>query len=151
MNTTGASFRMLADTTFLPMRRCNNAKGAGKPSFHTRISPSRTHQSGSDADAAALQVAIWEAVSDGTPDLMAGEFRLIGSPDIATGAQGYLNALFSGPGGYHTSTALWLDARDGQDQMMPTPEPGSLLLCVSGLLVFARRIKRKFMTADSGD
>jgi hypothetical protein len=101
------------------------------------------HQSGSGADAAALQVAIWEAISDNNPDLSAGGFRLIGSPDIAAAAQGYLDALFSGPGGYQTSTALWLDARSGQQQMMPTPEPASLLLCGSGLILFARRIRSK--------
>ena len=101
------------------------------------------HQSGSGADAAALQVAIWEAISDNNPNLSGGSFRLIGSPDIAAEAQGYLNALFSGPGGYHTSSALWLDATSGQDQMTPAPEPASLLLCGSGLILFARRIRSK--------
>jgi hypothetical protein len=99
------------------------------------------HQSGSGADAAALQVAIWEAISDNNPNLSAGGFRLIGSPDIAAEAQGYLNALFSGPGGFHTSSALWLDASSGQGQMTPAPEPASLLLCGSGLILFARRIR----------
>jgi hypothetical protein len=101
------------------------------------------HQSGSGADAAALQVAIWEAISDNDPNLSAGGFRLIGTPAIAAEAQGYLDALFSGPGGYHTSTTFWLDAVSGQDQMMPTPEPTSLLLCGSGLILFARRMRSK--------
>ena len=104
---------------------------------------SSIHQSGSGADAAALQVAIWEAISDNNPDLSAGGFRLIGSPDIAAEAQGYLNALFSGPGGYHTSSAPWLDSSNGQGQMTPAPEPASLLLCGSGLILFARRIRSK--------
>ena len=101
------------------------------------------HQSGSGADAAALQVAIWEAISDNNPDLSAGGFRLIGSPNIAAEAQGNLNALFSGPGGYHTSSAPWLDSSNGQGQMTPAPEPASLLLCGSGLILFARRIRSK--------
>jgi hypothetical protein len=101
------------------------------------------HQSGNGTDAAALQVAIWEAISDNNPNLSAGGFRLFGTPGIAAEAQGYLDALFSGPGGYHTSTAIWVDAISGQDQMMPTPEPASLLLCGSGLILFARRIRSK--------
>ena len=111
------------------------------------------HQSGSGADAAALQVAIWEAISDNAPNLSAGGFRLIGTPGIAAEAQGFLNALFSGPGGYYTSDTLWLDTRNGQDQMLTAatgpqtltavPEPASLLLCGSGLIAFARRIRSK--------
>jgi hypothetical protein len=103
------------------------------------------HQSGSGADAAALQVAIWEAISDNTPDLSGGSFYVVGSPQIAAEAQSYLNALFSGPGGFHTSSTLWLDASSGQDQMTltPAPEPASLLLCGSGMILFARRMRSK--------
>ena len=112
------------------------------------------HQSGNGTDAAALQVAIWEAISDNAPDLSLGGFTLIGSPAIASEAQTFLNALFSGPGGYYTSTALWLDAPAGrgQDQMLASgqtittaavPEPTSLLLCASGLFMLAHRVRRR--------
>jgi hypothetical protein len=126
----------------------------GKAAWLINTYGSSIHQSGTGADAAALQVAIWEAISDNTPNLSSGGFTLIGSTSIAASAQTFLNALFSGPGGYYTSTALWLDAPAGrgQDQMIgldqrvtvaAVPEPTSLLLCASGLFMAARRIRRR--------
>jgi hypothetical protein len=120
------------------------ADAGGKAAWLINTYAPTIHQSGTGADAAALQVAIWEAISDASPNLSAGGFSLLGSPDIAFTAQGYLNALFSGANGYQTSTALWLDAPlgRGQDQMVSAvPEPASLMLCGTGLLLLARRAR----------
>ena len=112
------------------------------------------HQSGNGTDAAALQVAIWEAISDNVPNLSLGGFTLIGSPAIASEAQTLLNALFSGPGGYYTSTAPRPDAPAGrgQDQMLASGtddhdgrRPGAdvSLPRASGLFMLAHRVRRR--------
>lgn len=102
--------------------------------------------------AAALQVAIWEALYDNDYDLGTGSFTIVTTDAAYTGAlkaqaialqaTDYLNQLFSGPNGYHTSTATWLDAATvdglGQDQIT-TPEPGTLMLLGLGALFVRRR------------
>ena len=103
------------------------------------------HTHGSNADGAALQVAIWEALYDADGDLTSGRFKLLGAedPTVVPQAQNYIAALFSAPGGYYTSTATWLDSPigEGQDQIVPVPEPSTVLLVstlLGSLLLFNR-------------
>jgi hypothetical protein len=107
-------------------------------------------------EAAALQVAIWEALYDDTHNLDTGSFSLVHSDAAYTGAAEatliydqanyYLNQLFYGDGQYHTSVARWLDAASatggGQDQIT-TPEPSSLLLIALGGVVSRLRARRR--------
>lgn len=105
--------------------------------------------------AAALQVAIWEALYDNDHNLSTGSFTIVTTDAAYTGAaqalaiasqaNAYLNQLFSAgaPNGqYYTSTAVWLDsttvAGRGQDQIT-TPEPSSLMLLGLGGLFVRRR------------
>jgi len=106
--------------------------------------------SGSNDDAAALQVAIWAALYDVGPTLNSGPFTLISaSGAITQEAQNYLTSLYGAPGGgYYTAAASWFDSPSGhgQDQMpiAPVPEPGSLVLLGSTLAAWAAvRFRRR--------
>ncbi len=101
--------------------------------------------SGTDAQAAGLQIAIWKALYDTDASLTTGNVTFSGlSSDVALAATSYLQALYYAPGVYHTSTAVWLDALDpprgaGQDQITGVPEPGTLFLMATGAIAFFRR------------
>ncbi len=106
--------------------------------------------SGSNTQAAALQVAIWEAMYDTTNSLTGGAFRLATTGAIRTQAQTYLNALYSGPGGYQTSVATILSTSRGQDQITRVPEPATLVffgLGCAGAGFFVRRRTGKTQSA----
>jgi PEP-CTERM motif len=105
------------------------------------------HDTGSNDDAAALQIAVWEALYDSTEGLSAGVFQLVTTGAIHDKAQEYLDALYTvGSGGNQTGAATWLDTRGGQDQVVltPTPEPASLILFGSALaFIGSRRARRR--------
>jgi PEP-CTERM motif len=108
------------------------------------------HATGSNDDAAALQIAIWEALYDSTEGLSSGAFQLLTTGAIHDKAQAYLDALYSvGGGGYHTATATWLDTNAGQDQVVltPTPEPGSIMLFGSALAYMASRRRKRTLSS----
>jgi PEP-CTERM motif len=98
---------------------------------------------GTNTDAAALQVAMWAAIYNGSGSLSDGPFKLYTPGAIAVQAQAYLDSLFTGPGGYRTSQTAWLDADSGQHQMIPTPEPATLLLMGTGLALAYRARRRE--------
>ena len=110
-----------------------------------------------NANAEALQLAIWEALYDTAGDLSSGNLRESGaSAGVVTQANAFLDALYNGDRtgihGYQTSVATWLDvvnANQGQQLIgpstnttqAPVPEPGSLLVCASGLIALVRSIR----------
>jgi hypothetical protein len=103
--------------------------------------------------AAALQVAIWEAMYDTGANLAEGSFILNTTGTVRTQAQAYLNSLYgAGGGGYFTSVATILEVispNRGQDQIVSrVNEPSTLLLMGLAFLVFARRTRRGPGTAS---
>jgi hypothetical protein len=101
------------------------------------------HSTGSNLDAAALQIAIWGALYNPSGDLTDGPFRLNSTGAVATVAQNFLDSVFAAPAGFSIANRAWLDTASGQDQMIPAPEPGSLLLTATGLLAAWRIARRK--------
>jgi hypothetical protein len=106
---------------------------------------SNTNAAAANTMAAALQVAIWEAMYDTSGNLTAGNFILNTTGAIRSQAQTYLNALYTaGTGSYNTGVATVLDVRRaGQDQIVArVAEPSTLLLMGVAFLVFAKRARR---------
>lgn len=107
-----------------------------------------TNVSDANTKAAALQVAIWEAMYDSTAELTSGNFRLTGASltgAVRTQAATYLDMLY-GDVSYNTSVATLLEVRSpnlGQDQIVSSvSEPSTLLLMGVAILVFARRARK---------
>lgn len=103
--------------------------------------------------AAALQIAIWEAMYDSTANLSGGSFILNTSGAIRTQAQTYLSALYiPGTTNYHTSLATVLDVASptpGQDQIVArVSEPSTILMMGVAFFVFAKRFRRPTSVVD---
>lgn len=97
--------------------------------------------------AAALQVAIWEAMYDSNPNLGGGSFILSTTGAIRSQAESYLSALYNaGANGYNTGLATVLDVAtgaSGQDQIVArVTEPSTLLLMGVAFIAFAKRARR---------
>ena len=107
---------------------------------------SNTNTSGANIQAAALQVAIWEAMYDTTANLGGGAFILNTTGSIRTQAQTYLTSLYT-PGGFNTGVATVLEViapNRGQDQIVArVAEPSTLMLMGVALLAFTRKVRRR--------
>jgi hypothetical protein len=114
----------------------------GKVAWLVNTYAADIHNHGTAIDAAALQIAIWAALYNPDGSLTTGAFRLNTAGPVATQARVFLDNLFTGPSGFRTSDATWLNASTGQDQMIPTPEPGTILLMGTGLLLAWRAAQR---------
>ncbi len=127
-----------------------SANAGAKVSWLFNSFASTIRTSGTNIQAAALQLAIWEALYDTSQNLSGGSFRTNASGAILTQTQSYLTALYSSA--YLGSRATWLDvdgansnpAYRGQDQITHSvPEPSTLMMMgLASLALFRRRRKR---------
>jgi hypothetical protein len=96
-----------------------------------------------NAQAAGLQIAIWEVVDDSGSSfsLNDGNFRLTGSATVAAAAQGYLNALPADLSGYTTSSFIVESGINPRSQNLIVPEPACLVLLATALpiMILGRR------------
>ncbi len=117
--------------------------GGAKAAWLFNTYASGIHASGTATQAAALQVAIWEAMYDGANDLTAGNFRLTTTNGVLTQAGQYLSSLYTGSS-YRTSEATVLSTSGGQDQMTHrVSEPSTLVMLGIAFILFAHVARRR--------
>src|SRR5262245_57696883 len=118
-----------------------------------------------NVNAAALQVAIWEAMYDTTADLTSGlagnHFKLETTGAIATKAMDYLNALYAATTEWQVGDPAYVayilnvpvdqrvGSQLGQDQITSVPEPATMWLMVLGALVFGQMTLKRFRPIES--
>jgi hypothetical protein len=121
-----------------------SASGAGgKIAWLINSYAATIHSSGTNDQAAGLQVAIWETLYDSsgnTFNLSQGNFIVSASAGTMYWASTYLTNLYSSAN--NTGRTVWLDSPgngNGQDQVtVAVPEPSTVaLLIVAAGLIFA--------------
>jgi hypothetical protein len=129
-----------------PVSSPYSAAGAGaKIAWLVNTYAAGIHSSGTNQQAAGLQLAIWETLYDSslnTFNLSSGAFSVSASSATIGWATTYLTNLYSSSG--HTGVAAWLDSPGnnvGQDQVTSVPEPATvaLLMLAVGALFTLRR------------
>ena len=110
------------------------ADGGARAAWLFNTFAGAAHVAGASVQAAALQVAIWEALYDSTLDLAAGNIQLTwANAAVMAQAATYLQALALAP--YQGSGATVLLTTGGQSQIT-VPEPATVLLIGMGLGLF---------------
>ena len=106
----------------------------------TRVVP------GSPAEAAGLQVAIWELLVDfgSVIDLTSGDFEIRSPGAVETAAQGYLSALPADLSGYTTTSFIVASdngrtARSSQHMIVPEPMTAGLMGITLPLFLLRRK------------
>jgi hypothetical protein len=123
------------------------AKAAWLVNQYAESIRSNADASSANIQAAALQVAIWEAMYDSTGNLGTGNFILNTTGAVNSQAQSYLAALYAvGSAAYTSSLATVLEVVSpdrGQDQIVSrVSEPSTILIMGVAFLVFASRARR---------
>lgn len=98
------------------------------------------HTVTTNLQAAGLQAAIWEVLTDySILNFAAGDFRLKDEPSVASVAQGFLDALPADLSGYVAKSFIVKSGNHPRSQHLIIPEPATLGLLALGLPLILRR------------